>query len=189
MRFLKKIKYLIFLLALWVLVHVVCITIDGLTDRGRTADIAVVLGSKVNSDGTLSERLEKRIECGLQLYKDKRVSKFFVSGGIGNEGFGEGDKMKEYLVRNGVPDSLIIVDNFGVNTRATVRNMLSLRDSLKFTTLIVVSQYFHVSRTKMLFRRGHFYDISSVSPSYFELRDFYSIMREFVGYYTQYFSF
>ncbi|RZK34987.1 MAG: YdcF family protein [Pedobacter sp.] len=106
-----------------------------------------------------------------------------VSGGLGKEGFYEGDKMKAYLIEHKVPDSVIIVDNFGNNTLATVNNTMRLKDSLNFKSLIVVSQYFHLTRTKMLFRKRHFDNVSSVSPQYFEFRDIYSLLREFVAYY------
>ncbi|WP_394776016.1 ElyC/SanA/YdcF family protein [Flavobacterium sp.] len=78
-----------------------------------------------------------------------------------------------------------MVDNFGNNTRATVDNTLKLKDSLHFVSVIVVSQYFHVTRTKMLFKKRGFPNVTSVSPKYFEFRDLYSIFREFIGYYTQ----
>ena len=55
--------------------------------KGKTADIAVILGSKVNEDGTLSERLKKRLECGISLYHNGRAKKLMVSGGLGKEGF------------------------------------------------------------------------------------------------------
>ena len=73
---------------------------------------------------------------------------------------------------------------FGDNTEATVINTLKLRDSLSFHSLIVVSQYFHLTRTKMLFRRHGFKNVGSVSPAYFEWRDLYSLLREFVAFYT-----
>lgn len=162
-----------------------CVLIDGLTDEGRTADIAVILGSKVNEDGTLSTRLERRLECGLRLYSAKRTKKIIVSGGLGKEGFLEGSKMKDFLVQHGIPDTAIIVDNHGDNTLATVKNTLKLRDSLNYKSILVVSQYFHLTRTKMLFRKHHFTAISSVSPRYFEVRDVYALLREFVAYYTE----
>lgn len=158
---------------------------DGMKDKNEKADIAVILGNKINEDGTLSERLEKRMECGLNLFRNGRVKKLLVSGGLGKEGFYEGDKMREYLIKNNVPDSVIIVDNLGDNTIATVDNTLRLKDSLNFHSLIVVSQYFHLTRTKMLFRKRHFDHVSSASPRYFEFIDIYSILREFPAYYTQ----
>lgn len=184
MKTLKRtFKIFITILLLWLCGHLIYIIVDGLTDKNMHADIAVVLGNTVNEDGTLSERLEKRMECGLNLYRYGRVKKILVSGGLGKEGFYEGDKMKEYLIKNKVPNSVIIVDNFGNNTLATVNNTLKLKDSLHFQSLIVVSQYFHLTRTKMLFRKQHFENVSSVSPQYFELRDIYSLLREFVAYY------
>ncbi|MBF4516329.1 YdcF family protein [Flavobacterium sp. ANB] len=178
-------KLLLTLFLIWFIGHVIFITIDGLADNGKNADVAVILGNKVNEDGTLSERLEKRLECGLNLYRNYRVKKIIVSGGLGKEGFYEGDKMRDFLIANKVPDTAIIVDNLGNNTRATVLNTMKLKDSLHFKSIIVVSQYYHVTRTKMLFKKQGFQNVSSVSPNYFEIKDLYSILREFVGYYTQ----
>lgn len=178
-------KWVLFALVLWVFSHSAYTIIDGLSDDGKIADIAVILGNKVNEDGTLSKRLRKRLDCGLQLYFNGRVKKLIVSGGLGREGFLEGDKMKTFLTTNGVPDSAIIVDNHGNNTLATVENTFRLKDSLHYKSLIIVSQYFHLTRTKMLFRKQHFANISSVSPIYFEPRDTYSLLREFIAYYTE----
>lgn len=173
------------LLVLWLFVHSLYIIIDGLSDHGENADIAIILGNKVNKDGTLSERLTKRLESGVFLYREHRVKKILVSGGLGKEGFYEGDKMKEYLIHQNIPDSVIIVDNKGNTTRATVDNTMKLKEKYSFNSAIVVSQYFHVTRTKKLLKDKGFTNISSVSPYYFEWRDFYSILREFPAYYTQ----
>jgi len=173
------------LLLLWFIAHSLYITTDGLSDNGRKADLAIILGNKVNEDGTLSERLTKRLESGVFLYRQHRVKKLLVSGGLGKEGFYEGDKMKEYLIHRGIPDSVIIVDNKGNTTRATVDNAMKLKEKHLFNSAIVVSQYFHVTRTKKLFKDKGFTNISSVSPHYFEWRDVYSMIREFPAYYTQ----
>jgi len=178
-------KILIALLLLWFTFHSIYLISDGISDEGKRADLAVILGNKVNEDGTLSTRLQKRLESSVQLYKDQRVKKILVSGGLGKEGFYEGSKMKEFLVSEGIPDSVIIVDNKGDNTRKTVENVLQLKPELQFRSLIVVSQYFHVTRTKKLFRDKGFQEVSSVSPDYFEWRDLYALLREFPAYYTQ----
>jgi vancomycin permeability regulator SanA len=184
---LKRIaKWSALIFATWFGVHTIYTISDGLSDNGTNADLAVVLGNKVNADGTLSERLKQRLTCSLELYKLGRVRKILVSGGLGSEGFYEGDKMRQFLMDSNVPDSLIIVDNFGDNTLATVRNTLKLKNQIKFKTLIIVSQYFHITRTKMLFRKEGFNNVTGVSPSYFEFRDVYSLVREFGAYYTEY---
>lgn len=180
-----KWKYGLALLVGWLLLHTLLITLDGLRDSQQPADIGVILGNKVNADGTLSERLTQRLACGLALYRSGRIRRVLVSGGLGREGFYEGDKMRDYLRAHGVPDSVLIVDNHGNNTQQTVRNTLRLRARLHFRSVLVVSQYYHISRTKMLFRQAGFSAVSGVSPWYFEWRDAYSLLREFGAYYKE----
>lgn len=173
---------------LWFLIHSIVVSVDGLNDNGSNADLAVVLGNKVNEDGSLSDGLTSRMECALNMYNQKRAKKLFLSGGLGKEGHYEGSEMKEYLINKGVPDSVIIVDNLGNNTIATVENALQLKDSLNFNSILVVSQFFHLTRTKMLFKRRGFDQVDSVSPMYLDIRDPYSLFREFVAFYIQWFK-
>ena len=172
-------------LIVWFLAHSIYITIDGLNDRKTKADVAIVLGNKVNEDGTLSGRLKARLDKSIDLFNQKRVKSIIVSGGLGKEGFWEGKKMQEYLINNKIPAEKILVDNFGNDTEKTVENSIRMMDSLNFKSAISVSQYFHQTRTKKLFRKKGFGNIESASPDYFELRDFYSIFREFVAYYKE----
>lgn len=79
----RKIKLFLTLLLLWFLGHTIYISIDGLMVHVQHADMAVILGNKVNEDGSLSERLEKRMECGLNLYRKGQIKKIMVSGGLG----------------------------------------------------------------------------------------------------------
>lgn len=183
-RILKTILILFFT---WFFIHSIFITVDGLNDKTENADVAVVLGNKVNEDGSLSDRLKSRLNCGRELYEKGQIKGIIVSGGLGKEGFYEAEKMKEYLVLNSIPDSIIIVDNKGDNTIQTVKNTLGLQQKYNFKSIIVVSQFYHLTRTKMLFRKFGFNNISSVSPSYFEFRDFYSVFREFFAYYSEMF--
>lgn len=181
----KAFKIICFTIFVWFVMHSAYIISDGLSDTEAKADVAVILGNKVNKDGTLSERLEKRLETGVQLYQNQRIKKIIVSGGLGKEGFYEGSKMKDYLITKNIPSSAIIADNKGDNTRLTVENTLEIQKKYPFKSIIVVSQYFHVTRTKKLFKNKGFENVNSVSPGYFEWRDLYSILREFPAYYTQ----
>jgi len=104
---------------------------------------------------------------------------------LGKEGFWEGTKMQEYLVANKIPAANIIVDNKGNDTEKTVLNSIKIMHRLHYRSAISVSQYFHQTRIKMLFRKNGFHNIESASPRYFELRDFYSIFREFIAFYVE----
>ena len=179
------IKSIFIILLVWFVAHSIYITIDGLNDKQTKADVAIVLGNKVNKNGTLSERLKARLDKSIELYNEKRVTSIIVSGGLGKEGFWEGRKMQEYLILNKIPKEKILVDNYGNDTEKTVENSIRIMDSLQFKSAISVSQFFHQTRTKKLFRKKGFENIESASPNYFELRDFYSIFREFVAYYKE----
>lgn len=180
----KILKKIIIALLLWFSLHSFYIIYDGLHDKNQNADVAIVLGNKVNEDGTLSKRLEARLNQSIKLFNNKRILKIIVSGGFGKEGFYEGAEMQKYLIKNIIPEDKIIVDNKGITTEATVINSIKIMDSLKYTSAISVSQYFHQTRTKSLFKKNGFQNIESSSPVYFEWRDFYAIFREFFAFYS-----
>ena len=181
----RFVRGVLVLFAAWFIIHTIVISIDGLSATRQSAELAVILGTKVNEDGTLSERLCKRLDAGLRLFHSNRVKKILVSGGLGKEGYWEAEKMKEYLVQHGVNASDIYVDNYGNNTRLTVQNTLKIQPQTGFRSIIVVSQYFHLTRTKALFRKSGVAKVYSTPAHYFEWRDLYSIAREFFAFYSQ----
>ena len=158
------------------------IVADGLTDDIRHSDVAVVLGSRVNPDGRPSPRLAARLGRALELYEGGWAPRIIVSGGTGVEGVPEGTAMMRWLVARGVPASAVIIDNQGVDTKATARNTAALMAAHDFDSAIVVSQYFHISRTRLAFHKAGLPDVGSAHPDYFEWRDLYSIAREIPGY-------
>lgn len=181
----KFLKFTLIIFITWFSLHSVYIIVDGFSDRLNNADVAIVFGNKVNEDGTLSPRLKARLDKSLELYNQNRIQFVIVSGGLGKEGFLEAEKMKDYLLENKIPDNKIIVDNNGTDTEKTVENSIKLMKKLHLKSAISVSQYFHQTRTKKLFRKKGFTNIESASPKYFEIRDFYSIFREFVAFYKE----
>lgn len=154
---------------------------DGLTDENIKSDAGVIFGNKVNKDGSLSTRLIKRLDKGIELYKDSTIKIIIVSGGLGKEGYYEGTKMYEYLVQNGIPKNKIIIDNEGNTTETTAKNVE--RMGLDIQSITVVSQYYHISRAKLSFKNFGFDKVYGAHANYFEFRDIYSLIREFFGYY------
>tara|TARA_B110000211_G_C14050277_1_gene540894 strand:- start:605 stop:1165 length:561 start_codon:yes stop_codon:yes gene_type:complete len=178
----RTIKRVTLILCAIFLLHEIIIISDGLIDDDISqVNVAVILGSKVNTDGSLSERLKARLDCGLKLYTDTLVKEIYVSGGLGKEGHYEGTVMAEYLISKGVPRTSVKVDNLGVNTRSTAVNFK--KDYPSETVAIVVSQYFHITRCKLAFTQVGISNVMGVHCDHFELRDPYSSFREFFGYY------
>ena len=178
----KSFKHILLFLTLWFLVHEFSIIYDGLSDENIKSDYAIIYGNTVNVDGSLSERLIARLEKGKELYLSSKIDKIFVSGGLGEEGFYEGSKMKEYLISKGIISKDIIVDDFGNNTRLTAINFKSKFPNVQ--SVVVVSQFFHISRAKLSLKQVGIKNVSGVHSDFYEIRDFYSLIREFFGYYN-----
>lgn len=71
----KVLKIICITIFTWFIIHSVYIIYDGLSDNRVKADIAIILGNKVNENGTLSERLEKRLKTGVELYQNHQLKK------------------------------------------------------------------------------------------------------------------
>lgn len=166
------------------MLHVAATTIDGLTDNVQPADCLLVLGNTVNADGTLSPRLRGRLDKALDLYRAGISSTIFVSGGLGKEGHYEGTAMHQYLMAHGVPATAILVDNAGNTTQATARNFAAVARERGFSSVVVVSQFYHLSRTKLLLEQERFPRVYAAHANYYELRDTYSLVREVAAYYA-----
>ena len=165
------------------MIHSLYICYIGLQNNYQACYYAVVLGNKVNEDGSLSLRLKARLDKSIELYQRKFIYKIIVSGGLGKEGFYEAEKMKDYLLLNGVSDSNIIIDNYGNNTIGTCMNAKKIIQD-KSQKLMIISQYHHLFRCKTIFENEGFQKVYLASPMYFELRDIYALIREFFAYYS-----
>lgn len=181
----KKIRIVCIVLAMLVLPVVAAITaivVDGFTDDLFQADAALVLGNSVFPDGTLSPRLRGRVERGMELYQSGLVSKIVVSGGFGKEGHYEGTAMAAWLVAQGVPEQDVVIDNEGINTAATAKNFAAISDAHKFESVIVVSQFFHISRCRLALKQAGIEKVGTAYSRVYGRRDVYATLREVVAY-------
>ncbi len=180
----KWLKYIVGILSLWFVAHTTYIVADGLMDEDTKADVAVILGTTVNEDGSLSPRLKARLDKGYELYRTGKVNKLMVSGGTGKEGQPEGTVMAAYLEVMGVGRQDIIIDDEGNNTYLTAQHYQQSAAQQGFQSVIVVSQYFHITRCKMVFGKLGIANVYGAHAEHFELRDLYSTAREFIGFYV-----
>lgn len=155
---------------------------SGLRDDIAPADVALVLGSKVEIDGTPSARLRARLDRTLELFRGGFFPSIVVSGGVGKEGYDEAAVMRDYLVAHGVPAGRIILDSHGDTTRASAQNIARIARERNFKSVFVISQYFHIPRAKLALERCHFSVIHFAHAHFFEWRDVYSAARETAGY-------
>lgn len=165
-----------------VLLCTVALVLSGLRDELGHADIALVLGSKVELDGTPSPRLRARLDRTVELYRAGYFPLIIASGGTGKEGFDEAAVMRDYLVARGIPRESVIVDSKGDTTYASARNAVEIVRQRKIASVFVITQYFHIPRARLALRRFGIAPVYSAHAHWFERRDLYSAPRELAGY-------
>ncbi|GEM_PF-273835 len=178
----RTLKILIISTLSLLIIAVIFLITDGHLDNYKKSDIGVVLGNKVNSDGTLSPRLKGRLTKAYELYKNRVIDRIIVSGGIGIEGIDEALTMKEYLSRWGIPENLIIADSNGINTYHTAKNVKKYMDTNNWKSVVIITQYHHISRTRLAFHRFGIKTVTCAHADYYEFRDSFTIFRELTAY-------
>jgi uncharacterized SAM-binding protein YcdF (DUF218 family) len=164
------------------LLGTVVLIIAGLRDDIGKADVALVLGNTVQRDGTPSARLRARLDKTLELYRAGYFPTIIVSGGVGKEGYDEAAVMRDYLIQHDIPANRIITDSVGATTYASAQNTRRIALQQHIESVFVISQYFHVPRSRLALQRFGFSTIHSAHADYVELRDIYSAPRELIGY-------
>ena len=161
---------------------IILIVWDGLSDYIEQSDVAVVLGTRILPNGNPSPRLQARLDKAVELYNDGVFPLLIVSGGIGKEGFNEATVMKEYLVNQGIPDKVILVDDLGIDTYSTAQNTKTITDQHNLSSVLVISQFFHISRAEYSLKQFGLTSVHSAHADNFWFRDIYSTLREVIAF-------
>jgi len=169
------------------LVACLAITFAGLDDDLHHADLAVVLGNKVQPDGNPSEMLKARLDHTIDLYRQGWFKLILVSGGHGKEGYDEPAVMRHYLEANGIPHDAIFEDNEGYTTWLTAQNTAQFLKAHNLKSVLIVSQYFHMPRCRLAFSKFGIGPIYTSHAPFWSIRDLYSVPREVIGYAVYYF--
>jgi len=161
-RFFKVLSLSGVILLIAIVISGILISIDGLTDELHPADVAVVMGTTANPDGTPSRWLQTRLDKAIEIYDKGLVPWIFVSGGLEENGVYEGSVMGAYLVSKGIPSTKIIIDNSGVDTYTTSRNVVEVMKERGWSSVMVVSQFYHIPRVKLALHRFSIQDVYGV---------------------------
>ncbi len=111
-------------------------------------DVALVLGtSPWVADGRRNLHFEGRMNLAAELYRMGKAKRLLVSGDNRRADYDEPTAMKKALIARGIPESAIVLDYAGFRTLDSVARAKS---AFGFSSLIVVSDDFHVARALYL---------------------------------------
>jgi SanA protein len=106
--------------------------------------VALVLGASVTGTGELSPILKERADEAVAIYKAGKVDKILVTGDNATLTYDEVDPVGRYLVAAGIPKKDIFLDHAGFDTYSSMYRARSVFD---VTSMVVVSQAFHLPRS------------------------------------------
>jgi len=86
-------------------------------------------------------------------------------------------------MQNEIPDNNIILDSEGYNSFMTAQNTKTILNDMDLSSITIISQFYHITRTKLAFKKVGFEHVYTAHAKYFEIRDIYSLAREFLAYY------
>lgn len=124
------------------------------------SDSMIILGGGVRPDETPSASLEYRLRREIFLYfrESNKFEAIYVTGGVERGmNISEGEIMKRYLVKNGIPSELIFTED---KSTSTVENILFLREKYPVLrekeSVLLVSNDFHLGRARYLAKKKGF---------------------------------
>ena len=110
-------------------------------------DCIIVLGCKVQSDGTPSHMLNDRLEVGVDVYyglaEQGNGTKLLMSGDHGTKEYNEVYAMKQFAIAEGVESSEIFMDHAGFSTYESIYRAKEIFGAER---VIIVTQEYHLYR-------------------------------------------
>ena len=132
------------------------------------SNIMVILGCRVMPWGP-STLLLDRLDTALEHLEENPDMTVVVTGGQGdNEPTSEAQAMYEYLTSHGVPEEQLLMEDQSTSTLENLQNTSALLHEQGYDTtqeILVVTNDFHLTRTRMLFERvwGGDYNLNTLA--------------------------
>jgi SanA protein len=117
-------------------------------------DGLVLATGKMTEKGRLNQHFVRRVDAAAALYRAGKVRRLILSGDKAHD---EPMELKRALLARGVPDSALVLDNYGLRTLDSV---VRARDVFHCGKLTIISERFHDFRALFLSR---YYGIDAVA--------------------------
>lgn len=111
----------------------------------------VILGYKLNSDGSIPAMLLQRLNTALTVIKAWPQSPIFVTGGLAQAGVTEARAMQQWLIAHHIPADRIILEDKATNTLDNASFTLTKLQQHKIHQAWLISASIHVHRSEIIF--------------------------------------
>lgn len=136
----------------WV-ISMIAVERVGRRDEAQRADAIVVLGA-AQYVGRPSPVLRARVDHAVSLWKRGLAPTLILTGGTGvGDTTSEAAVARKYAMSQGVPDRMIVVEIKGRTTSESMQAVARIMDDREQSSVILVSDPFHMLRLSILARR------------------------------------
>jgi vancomycin permeability regulator SanA len=143
------------------------------------ADCLVILGAAVWPGGQPSPVLRDRIARAAQLYHEGVADKIICSGGVGKYPPAEAEVEKQLLLKTGVAEKDIILEPSSFSTAQQAVRIKEICDREGFSSIALVTSFYHEKRATQLFRGAGFTRIEDARCTHERFEDLnYWVARE-----------
>jgi vancomycin permeability regulator SanA len=172
----------------WVVLLIFAMTVgvmvyEGLQDSPGHADLAIVPGHTEMDSGDAWEIVQARLDKAITLYQDNKISMILVSGSEKTSDYYEAGSMVQYLEAKGVPSKAIMGDEGSGDTPEMVGRWLVKIKEGKFTSVMLVTHYYQISRLKVAFWKQAGVPVGQTHVGNLQAADTYDIVRENIEFY------
>lgn len=108
--------------------------------------IVVLLGNRLNDDGSISDIQKERLQLALEIEKDICPDYYILSGGLANPAAGrtEADAMYENLIKMGISPSKLIKEGNSLSTVQNAKYSVPIAKELGAEVLIICTSAYHL---------------------------------------------
>lgn len=159
---------IIIAIILIIIIYALLILLFSISFNVNNADYLIILGHKLENDkmdNVLRYRLRKAVR-----YIDKNPKcKIVLSGGVTvDNSISEASVMQNYLIKNGIDENRIILEDKSVDTVENINNCLNYIDVN--SSIVIISSNYHILRSKMICKMLGFKKVKGIG-SYTPIKD------------------
>ena len=124
----------------------------GAPPPGREADVAVVLGAAVWTNGRPSPTLLRRTLHAVELARRGTVGHLLLTGGVGRHPPSEASVMRQIAERAGIDPARLVLDERAGTTLESARECTRIIEARGWRRVLVVTDRYHLARALLAFR-------------------------------------
>lgn len=153
----------------------------------KGADYVIVLGSQIRKEGP-SRDYQARLDSAYEYLEENKDTKVICTGAKGTyEPISEAQGGKDYLLKKGIIETRILLEDGSYNTWQNLENARGLIEGYEDKKIVIVSCDYHLFRAAYIARNLGFKDISVkgghgmvlLLPQYYT-REFFALCKEFL---------